>query len=296
MDGARGVVVRSRISSRILDIAAGHASSLEAAWAPDLVAGCLDDYCRPRRLEPAALHRLAAAVRRSPFRGALVKQLTAADVNRRRRALSVVGRLGIEEAIPWIAPLLASPDATIRTEAARALGRIGGLRSADAMVKALYWRRGSAGRTVIELARAAPPLYLERALIDPKHGPVRASLAVAAGLRRRRTAVAALIHVTLSGSRSERMAACRALGWIGDPTAVPAIQYLLLDSAWQARSAALKALAQIQEPACREDFIRGLDDRNARNRRTAAVGLRRLHNTAIAEAGHPARSEALAWA
>src|SRR5207237_878062 len=82
--------------------------------------------------------------------------------------------------------LLAGSDKPTRWAAARALGRISGSRAADALLLALRGRRLAGGRLVIELCRAAPDLYLESIIDDPKNSAVRAHLAAALAFRRRR--------------------------------------------------------------------------------------------------------------
>jgi HEAT repeat protein len=291
VDAARRGMVRGRIRARLQTVLAGTAGAVavEPGWRVDDVAVCVGEICQELRGDPFTLHRLSTALRRGTVHAFLLDGLQEADVPAKRRIIAVLGRLEMEDAVPWLAPLLGSPIEAVRIEAARALGRIGGARASDALVKALYWRRGSSTRLVMELARAAPNLYLERALVNPHHSGIRAWLAVAAGLRRRRTAVASLVHVIASGSRTERIAACRALGWIGDPTVVPAIQYLLDDAGWQVRAAAAKALGQIGEPESERELLRGLQDRNLRVRRSVEAALERMRQPRQV-------SKATAWA
>jgi HEAT repeat protein len=293
VDAARRGLVRTRMRSRLDAIVAGSAAGLavESGWRTEDLLLCVEAICQENLGDLLALRRLASGLKRGRVHALLLDQLWGPDPKVKRRVITVLGRLEMDEVVPWLAPFLGNPDEGVRVNAARALGRIGGGRASDALVKALYWRRGSLNRVVMELARAAPDLYLERALVNPHHSGIRASLAVAAGLRRRRTAVASLMHVVASGSRAERIAACRALGWIGDRTVVPAIQYLLGDAGWQVRVAAAKALGQIGEPDSERELLRGFQDRNLRVRRSVEAALKRIRQPQDLPI-----SEAAAWA
>ena len=145
----------------------------------------------------------------------------------RIRAASVrsCGAARLEVAVPLLGERLLDPHPGVRAAAAGALGRIGGARSADALMRAVRTRRLPAGRLARELARSAPDLYLESALQLPENRHVRAVLALAAGLRGRSTTVASILPELLTGTEAERAAAYHALGAVGGPDAVP----LLID-------------------------------------------------------------------
>jgi HEAT repeat protein len=279
---ARRVVIRGRIRQRLERVASGASGAfiLEANWPADDVLLALRQVCIADRGRTSTRARLCAAVRGKPLSELLFAPLDNPRTSDKRTAIELIGLIGVEEAVPWLSRLLGSPDASLRNEAARALGRIGGARSADALVKALYWRRGSSVRLAMELARAAPVLYLERALVNPDHRPVRVWLAIATGLRRRRSAVASLMRLLAEGSRVERVAACRALGWIGDPRSVEAIQGLLTDSGWQVRSSAARALEEIGDPSCIPELEANRADPNQKVRSSIARAVVRLRWTA----------------
>jgi HEAT repeat protein len=204
-----------------------------------------------------------------------VAQLEAPGALQRVAAARAVGALRMYEASSGVADLLEAPERAVVDAAARALGRIGGTPSARALVAAIQ-RRGVSRRLVSELARSAPDYFVEAALETPQRPAVRPALAIAAGLRHRRTAAPHLMTLVRRGSRRERMIACRALGWIGERSAAPAITEALSDSNWKVRMSAAKALGALHATGAR-DAIRYLyADRNPRVRLAAVQAVRRI--------------------
>jgi HEAT repeat protein len=188
-----------------------------------------------------ALERVVTAFEHAGSSDKLVDRLSATDAYLQVTGARIVGALHMELAVPWLAPLLAVRERSVRDAAARALGRIGGARSAEALMRTIqFW--GLSRTLIVELARAAPDQFLESALASPRRSAARCAAAVAAGLRRRRTAVAPLMALLASGSRRERAISCRALGWIGAWSALPAITTALEDSEPRVRASAQKAL------------------------------------------------------
>lgn len=202
--------------------------------------------------------------------------LASSDDDLRIRSARLAGAFRIEEAVPWLGSLLARPNDDVQNAAARALGRLGGARSADALVRALYWRRGVKMRVVLELARCAPDRYLEGALLKPELVDVRQHIAFAIGLRRRKSSTSAMLRLQAETARGERAAACRALGAIGDRRALPALVAVLDDPWWQVRVAAVRALGRFDEPALAGVLAPLVEDRNADVRIAAGIALRRL--------------------
>jgi len=194
----------------------------------------------------------------------------------RVRCARLSGALRIEEAVPWLGSLLGHSNDEVQSAAARALGRLGGARSADALVRALYWRRGVKMRVVLELARSAPDHYLEVALFNPDLVDVRQHIAIAIGLRRLTSSIPALLRLQANGVRNEAAVACRALGSIGDPRAMPALIAALADPWCQVRVAAVKALGRIDDPALLKVLEPLLADRNSDVRTATEFALRHL--------------------
>lgn len=208
-----------------------------------------------------ALARLYAAFKRSGTINAAMDGLASRDAAVRVRNARIVGALRVEPATALLAPLLSSGDRTVAEAAARALGRIGGVRAAETLLQAIQ-RGGPSRILVVELARAAPDLFLEVALSGPRNTGVHAAAALAAGLRRRQVSVGPLLALLINGTRRQRDISCRALGWIAAPTAIPVIEAALEDREWRVRRSAAKALKAMHAPFSSRQLEALLDDRH----------------------------------
>ena len=208
-----------------------------------------------------------------------VERLSAKSIHDRVASARLIGALRMYDAVSWLSPLLAARDRSVADSAARSLGRIGGARSAAMLVAAIQ-RRGVHRRLVAELARAAPDLFIETALGEQQRPGVRPALAIAAGLRRRRTAISPLIRLLQTGSRKERVISCRALGWIGAESAIGMIEEALDDRDWKIRMSAAKALGALQAGSSRRRLEGLYADRNTRVRKAAHQAVRRLSHGA----------------
>ena len=155
------------------------------------------------------------------------------------------GSRAMEQAVPLLSERLLDPDRRVRAAAAGALGRIGGARSAEALVRALRSGRLGAGRIARELARSAPDFFLESALTRPENRQIRAALTLTAGLRGRSSAVADQLLALLEGDPAERAAACHALGGLRHTPAIPFLMDALFDPSPRVRHAAGVALTRL---------------------------------------------------
>jgi len=286
---ARGVIERTRIAyersvmRRQLDaVAAGKdqtlAIDLNKTSVLDVVDLVMEATARQR---PGSLahQRLAASFQRSGAADVLVDQLASSDANRRKRGAQLVGALGMEHAATLLSPLLSANEPEVRDAAARALGRMGGTRCADLLLRAI--RRRAPNRTfTVELARAAPDLFLETALCIPRQAGSRTAVAIAAGLRRRRAAVPPLIALLAAGSRGERAASCRALAWIGAEIALPMVADSMRDPDWRVRMSAVKALARLHGVGYVVELDALRTDPNPHVRKAVYFAMLRLPNRA----------------
>ena len=102
------------------------------------------------------------------------------------------------------------------------------------------------------------------------------AVAAAAGLRRRQTAVGPLLALLVSGSRKERVVACRALGWIGARRSVPVLIAAIADREWKVRLSAAKSLAALHAPARGAALEALLADRHPRVQKAGRQAQRRL--------------------
>jgi HEAT repeat protein len=286
---ARGVIDRTRLAleksvmrRQLKAVAEGKdqalAIDLEKSSSLDVGALVIEATAR-QRPGSMARQRLAASFQRSGAADVLIDQLGSADAKRRRRSAQLVGALGMEHVATSLSPLLSADQPEVREAAARALGRIGGNRSAEVLLRAI--RRRAPNRTLtVELARAAPDLFLEAELCVPRRAGSRTVVAIAAGLRRRRAAVTPLLALLAAGSRGERAASCRALGWIGAEIALPMVADSMRDPDWRVRMSAVKAMARLRGLG----YVAELDtlraDPNPHVRKAVYFAMLRLPNRA----------------
>ncbi len=271
--GMRRAAVRRQLQS--VASAKTNTLSIEVDQAGVDVGEILDEVTRGMEMESAPVQNLVLAFVNSGTADRVVERLTARNPDQRIRSARVLGALRMYEGVPWLATLLESRDRKVSDAAARALGKIGGTKSAAAIVTAIQ-RRGINRRLVAELARSAPDLFIESLLREPQRPSVRPALAMAAGLRRRRAAVGPLMTLLEHGTRRERVIACRALGWMGAGSAVPVITTALQSPDWKTRMSAAKALGALRAVSAKESLKYLTIDRNARVRAAARLALNRV--------------------
>jgi HEAT repeat protein len=232
-----------------------------------------------RRLRPESpqIQRLAWTFYHSGVTDKIIDRLTSSNPIERRKSARIVGALYLERAVSWLAPLVLSRDRSLSDAAARALGRIGGAPSAEALLLAIH-RSGLRRTLITELARAAPDLFLEVAVTesDPRRPTAVPAAALAAGLRRRHTATGPLLALLMHGNRKERVISCRSLGWIGSGSATSVLIGALEDGDWKVRMSAAKALGALRVQLAEPNLERLLGDRNLRVSTAARSALRRL--------------------
>jgi HEAT repeat protein len=228
--------------------------------------------------------RLVSAVRHPSVANHVIDGLGSRDPLVRSRCARIAGVFQMEAAVPWIAPLLWAKESVVRFAAARALGRIGGVRSADALLMAIQ-RLGPRPVFIVALARSAPDLYLETVLSRRQPRAVQPAVAIAAGLRRRRTAVAPIMAQIGAGSSRLRTAGNRALGWIGAPAGIPVLVESLEHHDWRVRASAAKALGAMEGFQPGSQMFACAMDRNTRVRKAAKNTLRKSGHVAHYFAG-----------
>jgi HEAT repeat protein len=274
---ARNHVRLGAVRRRLESIASGKGTEASISFedAGLDVAGVLEQLTLRLQPDSIEMQRLVVALVNSGSLDRMIELLEAKSVHQRAAVVRALGALRMYEAVPSVAPLLAAKERPVSDAAARALGRIGGTHGANALLLAIQ-RRGLNRRLVAELARAAPDLFVEVALTETLKPGARPALALAAGLRRRRTATSHLVALVQRGSRRERVISCRALGWIGARTAIPVITQALNDRDWKLRMSAAKALGALRANASRHEVRYLLADRNPRVRAAARQALRRI--------------------
>ncbi|TMD36280.1 MAG: HEAT repeat domain-containing protein [Chloroflexi bacterium] len=277
LEPARLAIRRALVRRHLRIVAAGKSEVLKVELTDGEVdsSALLVEFAAP--LDPASepFQRVAHAMRRSGVADAVIDGLASHEPTIRARSARIAGAMRMEEVVPWLTPLLRSTVPAVRGSAARALGRIGGIRCADALLIAIQ-RIGQRPSLIVALARAAPDLYLEAILGGSELRAVYPAVAMAAGLRGRRTATAALILQLRGGSRRSRTASGRALGWLGAPAGIPELTLALKHPDWRDRMAAAKALGAIRAYRPGTELWACLTDRNPRVQRSARDALRKL--------------------
>jgi HEAT repeat protein len=225
--------------------------------------------------ESISFRQIASAIKRSGFADTVIDGLGSRESVVAARSARIAGAMRMEQVVPWVTPLLWSRWPTVRDSATRALSRIGGVRSADALLLAIY-QIGPRPSLIVALARAAPDLYLEAVLGGFQLRAALPAVATAAGLRGRRTATAALILQLGKGSGRARKASSRSLGWLGARAGIPALTVALEHRDWWVRMSAAKALGAMPAYQPGPPLRACLADRNPRVRRSAQDAIRRL--------------------
>ena len=277
IDRARGNLRRSALKRQLDAIVLGQGTHVHFDLdATDFDAALvLSQVTAQMAVDSIELRRLAAAFHMSNASNAVIEGLAARGVDRRIRSCRTVGALRMHGAVSWLTPLLRAKDARLSGAAARALGRIGGTQAAEALLAAVH-RNGPRRVLVLALAQAAPDLFLETALCSSRRPGALSAVAIAAGLRRRRTAIGPLVALLGSGTRRQRVICCRALGWINARSAIPAVRLTLADGDWMVRLSAVKALNSLQAESSFDDLTLLFQDPDARVRRAARRAVRRL--------------------
>jgi HEAT repeat protein len=194
--------------------------------------------------------RIASSVAHGDAAAVLLDSLGSSSPATRRAAAEASGLLRFDAAIPALGALLADPERHVRRAAAEALGRIGGQRAADHLLRALRSRSLAVTWLLLGLVRAAPDHYLETRLGAKPDPRVLPWLTLAAGIQRRRSVRPQLLELCASTDHRIRANACRALGWIGEPADVPALRPLMHgEQDRRVREAAARALRHFHEPA-----------------------------------------------
>jgi len=267
---------KSKLARSVRAVATGTASALVVELGdPDLDPGSV--FLGVTRSLPAGspiLARLIEALRSSGTIELLLDGLIDGDFRHRQRCARLAGALRLDSAVPWLGTNLNASERPVRQSAARALGRIGGARSAHLLLGALRARRLPSSRLAIELSRAAPDLYLEFCIRAPQNVAVRAHLAAAIGLRGRRSGLEALRRLAMEGTERERATACRCLGLIANPEPGAEFKSALAHRSWRVRKAAARALGEIGDRAWLPDLNETLYDPHPSTRYAAARALR----------------------
>jgi len=185
--------------------------------------------------------------RRSGVSDELVDALVSSDPVTRASAARLCGALRLPEAVIWIEDLLQDDDPVVRDAAIRALAELGGRRSIEALMGSV--NRIPLHRLAIALARGATDIDIEALMRQPGSERAATVTVLACGLRRDALRVAPLLGIAHDRRWpvQVRIAACRSLGMIGDPSAVGGLDVLAeKDSEPSVKKAAAQAWRRLQ--------------------------------------------------
>jgi HEAT repeat protein len=193
--------------------------------------------------------RVTEPFRRSGISAELINSLVSADPKTRASAARLCGSLRLTEAVIWIGDLLQDEDPVVRDTAIRALSELGGRRAVETLLGAV--ERFTLHRLAIGLARAATDMDIEALMRQPASEKAATVTVLACGLRRDALRVAPLLGIAHDRRWpvQVRIAACRSLGMIGDPSAVGGLDILAeKDPDPGVKKAAAQAWRRLQAP------------------------------------------------
>jgi HEAT repeat protein len=193
--------------------------------------------------------RIAEAFRRAGVSDDLLDALVSPDPVTRASAARLCGSLRLGEAVIWIEDLLQDSDPMVRDAAVRALAELGGRRAIEALMGSV--NRIALHRLAISIARGATDIDIEALMRQPGSEKAATVTVLACGLRRDALRVAPLLGIAHDRRWpvQVRIAACRSLGMIGDPTAVGGLDILAeKDPDPGVKKAAAQAWRRLQVP------------------------------------------------
>jgi HEAT repeat protein/beta-lactamase regulating signal transducer with metallopeptidase domain len=213
---------------------------------------------------------------------ALVRALSDSVASVREDAAYALGHLGAAAAIdPLVTRLSRDPAEKVREMIAWSLGQIGEQRTTAALGAAAQRDSSEVVRAMAvwalgQLADPASASLLTAVLRDPS-AEVRGRAAWALGQIAPAASPAGLVSALHDPSSDVRLRAAWALGQIADSTAVPQLAGTLRDSTGEVRRAALWALGQIGGDAAQGALLQALDDKDPEVRARAARALAGNH-------------------
>lgn len=193
--------------------------------------------------------RITETFRRSGVSDELVNALVSSNPVTRASAARLCGALRLSESVIWIEDLLQDTDPMVRDAAIRALAELGGRRAIEALMGSV--NRIPLHRLAIALARGATDIDIEALMRQPGSEKAATVTVLACGLRRDALRVAPLLGIAHDRRWpvQVRVAACRSLGMIGDPSAVGGLDVLAeKDPDPGVKKAAAQAWRRLQGP------------------------------------------------
>ncbi len=177
--------------------------------------------------EPYGVWRVTEPFRRTGLSTELLNSLVSPNPLTRAAAARVCGSLRLTESVLWIEDLIQDQNPRVRESAIRALGLLGGRRAVEALMA--HTDRIPTHRLAIALSMAASDLDIEALMRQPASEKAAVVTVLACGLRRDRLRVPPLLGIAHDRRwpKPVRIAACKALGMIGDPSASDGLRTLV---------------------------------------------------------------------
>ena len=171
--------------------------------------------------------RVTEPFRRSGLSDQLLNSLVSPNPLTRAAAARLCGSLRLTESVVWIEDLVQDKNPKVRESAIRALGLLGGRRAVEALMASAD--RIPTHRLAIALSMAASDLDIEALMRRPASEKAAVVTVLACGLRRDTLRVQPLLGIAHDRRwpKPVRIAACKALGMIGDPAASDGIRALV---------------------------------------------------------------------
>ncbi|HXN78622.1 MAG TPA: HEAT repeat domain-containing protein [Candidatus Dormibacteraeota bacterium] len=171
--------------------------------------------------------RVTEPFRRSGLSDQLLNSLVSPNPLTRAAAARLCGSLRLTESVVWIEDLVQDKNPKVRESAIRALGLLGGRRAVEALMASAD--RIPTHRLAIALSMAASDLDIEALMRRPASEKAAVVTVLACGLRRDTLRVQPLLGIAHDRRwpKPVRIAACKALGMIGDPAASDGIRTLV---------------------------------------------------------------------
>jgi HEAT repeats len=172
--------------------------------------------------------RITEPFRRSGLSDQLLNSLVSPNPLTRAAAARLCGSLRLTESVVWIEDLVQDKNPTVRESAIRALGLLGGRRAVEAIMASA--NRIPTHRLAIALSLAASDLDIEALMRQPASEKAAVVTVLACGLRRDTLRVQPLLGIAHDRRwpKPVRLAACKALGMIGDPAASDGLRTLVV--------------------------------------------------------------------
>lgn len=164
--------------------------------------------------------------RRSELYDALVNSLIDPNPLKRAAAARICGAVRVTESVLWISDLVRDPNPRVREAAVRALAQLGGRRAVEELVASAAIL--PLHRLAIALARAASDLDVEWLMRKPPSVQAAVATVLACGLRGDVLRIPALLGIAHDRRwpKQVRLAACKSLAMIGDPSAARGLNRL----------------------------------------------------------------------